>query len=331
MDSEHAINLAIQNAADGATVTLPPGPIDVTAYDGLRIRGKHSVRLVPHPDGTTLLRTDGGSVLSILNSTLCKASDITIQVGPGGVGVDLQWDGNTYNTNQNKLVDLQIRKGRIGVRIGDGSSNSVSENKIIGGQFNEQSETCVLINSGNGQNTLLDGLYTIGSPWALRCPNGSFHARNMVSLVHFEGVVWMANLQTDSSMDGCYTEQSPRFLDTGGPSWNAFAFTIRSCFMNCTNKDGTPAEAVRYRLGGPLLIDGSAVGTNGGPAYMTVGGAGVTPAAARYCRFWDLDKPKLLRGVWHVENCNISFSNSTKPPMPWSAPMMFGVGRRNTF
>lgn len=332
MDSEHAINLAIESASSGATVTLPPGPIDFTAEDGLRLTGRNAVFPLPHPDGTVLNRTDGGAVVSIRNSTLCEVSNLELNPGPGGIGVDLQWDGGiAYNTNQNVISRLRIRGGRFAVRIGDGSANSVSENTVLGGQFSNQSEAAVLIDSGNGQNTVVDRLYTIGSPWAVRCPNGSFHIRDMRSLVHSEGVVWMANLQTDSSMNGCYTEKSPRFLDTGGPSATSFAFTVRSCFMNVSNADGTPAEAVRYRLGGPLLVEGCGVGTNTAPAYMTVGGLGVTPAAAKYCRFWDADKVKPLRGQWSVENCTLSKSGSAAPPKSWSAPVMFGLGPRRPF
>ncbi len=324
MDSVVAINTDIDNAEIGSEVTLPPGPIDVTAEDGLRFFGKNRIRLKANPLGTTLFRTDGGPVLSFLNSTRCRASDLVLQPGAGGIGVDLQWDGGSnFNTNQNVLDNLEIAGGRLAVRNGDGTANSVSETSVAGGQYSGQTEATFLLDSGNGQNFTVDGTYTIGSPWMMKCLQGSFRLRNMTSVVHAEGVIEFVNLLTASTVDACYCEQTPRFLLTGGPSGVAFPFTIRGSSLYTGTVAGHETEAIRYLQGGPLLIEGSMIGGRHFPSYVTVGGFGATPAAVKHCSFWDMTGPRLARGPCSIENCTISSSTDAWPPKPYSAPVWF--------
>lgn len=317
-----SINDAIENAAEGSQVTLPPGWIDATAEDGIRVKAKVAVRLVPHPGGTILYRTDGGSVLRILNSTLCSVSDLKIQPGPGGVGVDLQWDGGDgFNTNQITLIDLRIGGGKIGVRIGDGGTRSVSETTMVRGCYSGQSETSILLNTMNGQNTVVDGVYTTASPWAFRCLQGSFHLKNMKSVTHSQGVVYFANLSSASSIEGGYCEGTPRFLLTGGPSGVAFAFSIHGTGIYVGGAaPGKPAEAIRYTQGGPLTVEGCDIGTRSWPAFVSVGGLGSTPATVRGCSFWDVpDGVRSANGTSKpaVEGCTISSSTDAWPPKPY--------------
>jgi len=274
-----AINASFTSAArTGEALYFPPGNYLVSA---INVTGAAGVRLVGSGEGfsrTQFTHTGGAgtSLLTIQNSQNIAVEGIFFQGAnlANTNGISVQWDGvSNYNSLENSFVDCNFTAFANGMKVGDGTFNSVAEQHYRGCNFFNNSVSGVTISAGNAQNQRFYDCRFTGTVIGINCIQGNVLVYTTLFALNTQDI-YIGNWINQSLISGCYTESSAQFIQTGGPSGVQGPITVEGCFMSCLEVGTGTNYTMSFLCPGPINLIGNWIGITGTPNTVFFNGGG---------------------------------------------------------
>lgn len=290
----------IDNAPDCSTVRLTERTINK-----LVIRNRRRLRVLPAEHLAEVYVRE----LIIQNSKDCEVENLTFSNDTSrSPAVRIYWDGanDGHNALNNVLKRCAFKKYTAGVVVG-GLIDSVPPDNQWAADSNrfedcsfENCDIGLLINSANAQLTATRDCVFIGNKVGTFCKLGQYHDIGTKYLLNTEVDVRIENAVLPCTFMNTYTEQSGRFLETGGPTLSGWPITMTGCSIVGSGSPYTwPGDTVpRYgdrhfaiiHKQSQLLLYGCTFGITFTPLYIGVGGGDTALVDVNGSQFWTKDQ-----------------------------------------